>query len=143
MGKGLLDAAHLRADGIVEARLSGGTPFDRPIDLIDAVVECIAHFDQRAQRPWQLAVALDVGGTPGLAQLDTVALGPRFLGRDLALLQRAPDHEPGGELEQPGGETHALGRVEHGYWSAQGASFLASLAVEVAGRALHEPHARL
>ena len=90
----------------------------------------------RRQQGDRFRVAGFAGGEPHLALFLV-----RLRERHFAFLDRAVQQQPGGELHQPRGQPHALGRIDQSSVALELLGFLAARAVEIARGLLDQRHA--
>src|SRR5216684_9170836 len=83
---------------------------DGRIEPADAILQPHRAGDQLAQRLRQQRKRRLVPRIAG-RELDLGLLAARLGERHLALVHGAVQQQPGGELHQPGGQPHALGRI--------------------------------
>ena len=96
----------------------------RAVEVRDARLQPQRLQAELAQRRRQLFEQIGVAGDVLLGEADPVLLGQGLRGGHLALVDRALEQQPGGDLHQPRRQPHALGRIGEGDGARQALRFL-------------------
>ena len=134
-----LSSLTCRSTGLA-SRILGGSSVDGGVEPAHPLLQANRPVDQLAQPLRQQADHVGVAVVAG-RQLDLGLFLAGLDERHLALVHRTMQQQPGGELHQPGGQPHALGRIGERRVALELLRFAPSGTVEIAGGLLDQRHA--